>query len=148
MNNEPFRILLADDDEADCLIFKEAFEELEIISHVQVVSSGLELMELLGKNDVPLPHFLFLDLNMPVKNGLTCLKEIRGNKLLHDMFIAIYSTSSSEQDVVETFRNGANVYIQKPNDFETLKLILEKAVMTADTYREPPFNKDNFLLRL
>jgi DNA-binding response OmpR family regulator len=64
------------------------------------------------------------------------------------MFIAIYSTSSSEQDVVETFRNGANVYIQKPNDFETLKLILEKAVMTADTYREPPFNKDNFLLRL
>lgn len=148
MNNEPFRILLADDDEADCMIFKEAFEELDIKSHVQIVNGGQELMELLHKSGVPLPHFLFLDLNMPVKNGLACLKEIRANKLLSDMFIAIYSTSASEQDIVETFRNGANVYIQKPNDFVTLKRILEKAVMTADTYREPPFNKDNFLLRL
>lgn len=148
MNNEPFRILLADDDEADCLIFKEAFEELEIRSSIQIVNSGQELMDLLGKDDLLLPHFLFLDLNMPIKNGLTCLKEIRANKLLNDMFIAIYSTSSFDQDVIETFRNGANAYIQKPNDFEKLKRTLEKAVMTADTYREPPFNKDNFLLRL
>jgi CheY-like chemotaxis protein len=64
------------------------------------------------------------------------LKEIKSNEKLKDIFIAIYSTSDSEKDMEETFLNGANIYITKPNDFNKLKQVLEKAVMTAYQYQE------------
>lgn len=148
MKNEPFRILLADDDQADCLIFKKAFDELKIVSEVSIVNGGPELIELLAESEKTLPHILFLDLNMPVKNGLTCLKEIRGNKLYDKISIVIYSTSSMEKDVEDTFYNGANVYLQKPNDFNTLKESLKRVVFTAYNYKDTSFNLDNFLLKL
>ncbi|HNV28974.1 MAG TPA: response regulator [Cyclobacteriaceae bacterium] len=148
MNNEPFRILLADDDEADRLLFKEAFEELKINTNVQSVNNGEQLMEYLNRKGIVLPEILFLDLNMPRKNGFECLKEIRSNKKFDEISIAIYSTSAAERDIEATFIAGANVYISKPNDFNELKQVLEKAVMSAHVYHEPPFNKANFLLRI
>jgi CheY-like chemotaxis protein len=105
-------------------------------------------MDYLNKNDNRLPHLLFLDLNMPRKSGLECLKEIRRDKKIKDISIAIYSTSNSEKDMEETFLNGANIYIHKPNDFNVLKQILEKALMTAYEYQDQSMKKENFLLRI
>jgi len=140
-------ILLADDDEADRLIFKEAFDEMDIGTSVETVNDGEELMQLLENSEYEdLPQILFLDINMPRKNGLECLKEIRTNKKYKEVSIAIYSTSSSEKDMHETFLNGANVYINKPQDFNKLKKVLEKAIIYANMYQSPPFNKENFLL--
>lgn len=148
MENELLHIFIADDDEADRLLFKEAFNELKMKTIIYTVNDGMQLMQKLANEDAPLPQLLFLDLNMPRKNGLECLKEIKSSKRLKDIFVAIYSTSSSEKDIELTFLNGANIYINKPNDFNILKQILEKAVMAAHLYQEPPFNKDNFLLRM
>jgi CheY-like chemotaxis protein len=105
-------------------------------------------MEWLNMEVNTLPYLLFLDLNMPLKNGMECLKEIKSNNRLKDIFIAIYSTSDNEKDMDETFHNGANVYITKPNDFNLLKQILEKVVMTAYKYQEPGMIRDNFLLKI
>jgi CheY-like chemotaxis protein len=85
---------------------------------------------------------------MPRKNGLECLKEIRNNKNLKDISIAIYSTSDSEKDVEETFLKGANIYITKPNSFKMLKQVLEKAVFTTIKYQEKIMDRENFLLRI
>ncbi len=148
MENTQLNILLADDDESDRFLFKEAFEEMKVKTNVYTVNDGLQLMEYLSQENVTLPHLLFLDLNMPRKNGLECLKEIRSIEKLKDISIAIYSTSASEKDIEETFLFGANVYIQKPSDFSELKHVLHKAVMTAFVYQEPPFNKANFLMRM
>jgi CheY-like chemotaxis protein len=148
MNNKPFHILLADDDESDCLLFTEAFLELKIETIVSTVNNGIELMELLNRKNSRIPHLLFLDLNMPRKNGLQCLKEIRCNEKLKDISIAIYSTSDCEKDMEETFLSGANVYITKPNDFNLLKQILEKAVMTATQYQDKSMKREVFLLRI
>lgn len=148
MSNEPLRILLADDDEADRLLFKEALEELEINPVVHTVNNGIELMAHLAKQDVQLPHLIFLDLNMPRKNGLECLKEIRSKKNLKDISIAIYSTSDNEKDIEETFLNGANVYITKPNNFNLLKQLLFKAVAATHLYQGNTFNKENFFLKI
>lgn len=148
MEKEPLRIFLADDDEADRLLFKEAFNELKMETIIYTVNDGVQLMQKLSKEDTPLPQLLFLDLNMPRKNGLECLKEIKSSKRLKDIFVAIYSTSSSEKDIELTFLHGANIYINKPTDFNVLKQMLEKAVIAAHLYQEPPFNKDNFLLRM
>jgi CheY-like chemotaxis protein len=148
MDNQPIHILLADDDESDRLLFIEAFEELEINTFVSTVNNGVQLMEVLNMENIKLPQLLFLDLNMPRKNGLECLKEIRNNKNLKDISIAIYSTSDSEKDVEETFLKGANIYITKPNSFKMLKQVLEKAVFTTIKYQEKIMDRENFLLRI
>ncbi len=148
MNNEPIFILLAEDDEADRLLFAEAFSELIIKSVVVTVNNGEELMQWLQLDQKRLPQLLFLDLNMPIKNGLECLKEIRSDEKFKNISIAIYSTSSNKTDVEETFHHGANIYITKPSDFNLLKQVLEKAVLTTFQYQNEQINIENFLLKI
>lgn len=148
MEKGPLYILLADDDESDRLLFTEAFAELKIKTIVRTVNNGIELMESLHMENTRLPHLLFLDLNMPRKNGLECLKDIKKIEKLKNISIAIYSTSDHEKDIEETFRHGANVYITKPHSFEGLKQVLEKAVMTAYLYQDESMQRENFLLRI
>lgn len=147
MNNEPFKILLADDDENDRLLFSDALKELKINTNLKMVNDGIELMHYLSMHQQDMPQLLFLDLNMPKKNGFECLKEIRnnyGNKLN----IVIFSTSIYDKHVEETFLNGANVYMNKPNNFEELKMVLNKVILAAFNYEDTFFNKDNFLLKV
>ena len=148
MDSKPLHILLADDDETDRLLFKEALEELEIKPRVHTFSNGMELMAFLTKKNAPLPHLIFLDLNMPRKNGLKCLREIRSIEKLKDISIAIYSTSSNENDIEETYLNGANIYITKPNDFNVLKQLLYKAVAVTHLYQGNSLKKQNFFLKI
>ncbi|WP_309614846.1 response regulator [Flavobacterium sp.] len=147
MENIPLRILLADDDEGDRLIFGEAMGELELNLKVQTVNNGMQLIEHLTKSTI-LPHLVFLDLNMPRKNGLECLKEIRSNERFAAISIAIYSTSASEKDIEETFLNGANVYIKKPNNFATLKQLLHKAVKAYYLHSQVSSDRKIFLLSI
>jgi CheY-like chemotaxis protein len=148
MQQEPTYVLLADDDADDRLFFKDAFEEIKIKTIVNTVNDGVELMEYLSQPGITLPHVLFLDLNMPRKTGMDCLKEIKRINRLKDIAIAIYSTSSSEEDIEETFVNGANVYIKKPSDFAALKKILSEVITTNLQYQTSGLNRDNFILNL
>jgi CheY-like chemotaxis protein len=148
MTAEYINICLADDDQDDRLFFTDAFDELKIKTKVSTFNDGVELMNYLNDSDSVLPNVLFLDLNMPKKNGLECLLEIKKNENLNDIAIAIYSTSSSEEHIEETFINGANIYIKKPSDFETLKKILAEVVTINWQYHTSGLNKDNFLMRM
>jgi CheY-like chemotaxis protein len=147
MTNEPLKILLADDDENDRLLFSDALQELKINTSLVAVNDGIELMDYLATKIDDMPHLLFLDLNMPKKNGFECLKEIR-SIYGKEITIAIFSTSMYEKHIEETFRNGANIYMNKPNNFEELKRVLNKVVVTAFTYQNTFFNKANFLLKV
>jgi CheY-like chemotaxis protein len=148
MKQNVFQIIIAVSDETERLHFKNALEELKQNTSAHMVTNGEELMTYLKKKNITLPHLLFLDLNMPRKNGLTCLKEIKEIEKLKNIPIAIYSTSSSEKDRREAFLHGANIYIQKPDDFTKLKMILEKAITTTTIYENPPFNPQNFILNI
>ena len=148
MTTEHINICLADDDEDDRLFFTEAFDELRINTKVQTFNDGVALMDYLNNDDSILPNVLFLDLDMPRKNGVECLLEIKQNQKLNDIAIAIYSTSSSEDHIEETFINGANIYIKKPNDFEKLKKILSEIVTINWQYHTSGLNKENFLMRM
>ena len=147
MINESLNIILADDEDNDRLFFIDALKELKIKTIIHTVNDGVELMEYLNNEDNILPQLIFLDLNMPRKNGFECLKEIKGNYKLNDIAIAIFSTSMSENDIEQTLMNGANVYINKPNSFDELKQALTKVVTTAYAYQNTFFNKANFKLR-
>lgn len=148
MDNKPIYVLLADDDEDDRLFFKDAFEEIKIKTVVNTVIDGIELIKHLLKPDVTLPHVLFLDLNMPRKGGMECLKEIKSNERFKDIAVAIYSTSASEEDIEDAFVKGANVYIRKPNDFIKLKSILLEIITVNWQYQTSGLNRENFFLSL
>jgi CheY-like chemotaxis protein len=148
MQNGPMQILLADDDVDDRLFFKEAFGEIKIDTEINFVNDGVELMDHLSKSHSALPHILFLDLNMPRKSGMDCLFEIKQIEHLKEIPIAIYSTSASDQDIEDTFVNGANIYIKKPSDFNTLKKILEEVITINWHYQTSGLNRDNFLLSI
>lgn len=148
MNDDALRIILADDDYDDRLWFKDAIDEIKVKTILTLVNDGVELMDFLLKPEVHLPNLVFLDLNMPRKGGMECLKEIRSNPKLKDLSIAIYSTSGLERDIEETFVKGANIYIKKPSDFEELKNIVAKVININWHYHTSGLNKDNFLLNL
>ena len=148
MHDDYIHIILADDDEDDRMFFIEAFDELKIGTKVQTFKDGVYLMDYLNSDDCILPQVLFLDLNMPRKSGLECLNEIKANPNFNDVAIAIYSTSASEEDIENTFIQGANIYIKKPSSFNILKKILSEVVTINWQYHTNGLNKDNFLLRL
>ncbi len=148
MTDEPLHVLLADDDEDDRLLFKEALEDIKIKTIVTTVNDGIELMEYLTQPDALLPDIIFLDLNMPRKDGIQCLDEIRNDSRLKDLTIAIYSTSGAERDIEETFVKGANVYIKKPNDFNTLRKVVEETMRINWQYHSSGSNKDSFMLSI
>ncbi len=148
MNDNYTHIILADDDEDDRLFFEDAFEELKMATKVNTYNDGVYLMDYLNKKDAIIPHILFLDLNMPRKSGKECLIEIKNNDRFKDLVIAIYSTSASEEDIEDTFVQGANIYIKKPSDFKKLKKILSSVVTTNWQYHTNGLNRSNFLLRL
>lgn len=148
MQYDSIIITLAEDDEDDRLFFTDAFEELKINTIVNTVNNGRELLNFLNDPETVLPNIIFLDLNMPILNGIECLKEIKQNSRFKDIAIAIYSTSSSDKDVEDTFVLGANIYIKKPSNFNDLKKILSDVVVINWQYHTNDLNKDNFLLRM
>lgn len=141
-------IVLADDDADDRMLFEEAIHEIEIKTKLSTFNDGNDLMQYLLQPGISLPEIVFLDLNMPIKDGMECLKEIRRTETLKNLCVAIYSTSSSEQDIEDTFVNGANIYINKPNSFTALKKALGRALKLNWQYHTSALNRDNFLLRL
>ena len=117
MTYPDINLLLADDDKDDCLLFKEVLEVLPLDAKLATVSNGAELMFKLNELGYELPDIIFLDLNMPRKNGFDCLTEIKQNSKLKHLPVIIISTSF-EQDVIDLlFLAGAHHYIHKPNNF-------------------------------
>lgn len=147
MYNTQFNILLADDDADDCLFFKEALEELPVSTHLTTVHDGVELMCLLNKNKDVLPHVLFLDMNMPRKNGSECLSEIKIDQKLKQLPVVIFSTSFDKELVNQMYDCGANYYLRKPNDFSKLKKIIHHALMLMEKNGFAQSRKENFILQ-
>jgi CheY-like chemotaxis protein len=131
MSINKLNILLADDDKDDCKFFNDALKELPQSTQLTAVHDGEQLMNYLLENSENLPSVLFLDLNMPRKNGLECLSEIKHNKKLNDLPVVIFTTSYSQDTISMVFKNGAHVYIHKPNDFAKLKLVIQHGLSMA-----------------
>ncbi|HLP21550.1 MAG TPA: response regulator [Chitinophagales bacterium] len=147
MNLTKLNLLLADDDSDDRMFFKEAIEELPIEANVTTVRDGVELMHHLNSN-VLKPHALFLDLNMPRKNGFDCLAEIKKSEALNHIPVIIYSTSFDTEVVNVLYENGAQHYVCKPGDFLKLKQVIYEALTMVAADKTAPPSKDNFVIQV
>lgn len=135
---KPLNLLLADDDKDDRFFFNKVLQELSIRSKLTTVEDGEKLMHYLSKNYKNLPNILFLDLNMPRKNGSECLSEIKNNNKLKELPVVIYSTSLHEDVADLLYQKGAHYYVRK-SDIVELKKVLEHVLklMVASNFARP-----------
>jgi CheY-like chemotaxis protein len=140
-------VLLADDDMDDRMLFEDAVSDLKLSIDLQVVKDGAELMDYLLTSAIIMPEILFLDLNMPRKNGFECLEEIKSNAVLKEIFIIIYSTTESQKEIDVVFAQQANLFIKKPNSFTELKNILAQALSIDLKKQYPVPTKEQFIFQ-
>ncbi len=124
-------ILLAEDDLDDCNFFKLALETMLLSFHLTTVHDGEHLMKYLSENSEHLPDIIFLDINMPRKNGLECLAEIKVNEKLKNIPVVMISTSTDKDKIKNSFDTGASIYIRKPGAFEKLVQVIHHALPIA-----------------
>jgi CheY-like chemotaxis protein len=121
--------------------FKDALAEFDAPTNLTTVDDGEQLMDYLKKAN-QLPDALFLDLNMPRKNGYQCLTEIKQDERLKNLPVIVISTSF-EPNVVELVRlQGAQHYICKPGDYaELLKVTHQAIAIVTQSRNNEPFNQ-------
>jgi CheY-like chemotaxis protein len=121
-------ILMADDDEEDCELTRDALQDARLANEMRFVYDGQELLDYLRREgtyadpsvDAPRPGVILLDLNMPKKDGREALGEIKRDESLHRIPIVVLTTSKDEEDVLRTYDLGVNSFITKPVTFAGL----------------------------
>lgn len=138
-------ILLADDDDDDRMLFQEALREVSGDARLTMAIDGEQLMDVLHTLLPELPTVLFLDLNMPRKNGFACLEELRQQDTFKNMPIVVLSTSDDAATIDSLYRSGASHYISKPPSFEVLKSAVEY-FCRIDWNASRPASREAFVL--
>ena len=132
MSEDSCKILIADDDEDDRLMIKEAFEDAKLTNSLFFVEDGEDLMDYLkktgqysGLNAHQLPGLILLDLNMPRKDGREALREIKADPELKRIPVVVMTTSTAEEDIIQCYDLCVNSFITKPVTFEGLVRVMK-----------------------
>jgi CheY-like chemotaxis protein len=117
---QPIEVLLVEDDPGDELMTREAFEGNKIGNRLHVARDGEEALDFLYRRgqhaDAPRVDLVLLDLNLPKYDGRQVLERIRADPDLTHMPVVILTTSSSEEDILRSYKLHANAYVTKPVD--------------------------------
>jgi two-component system response regulator len=139
-------MIFAEDDEDDRLLIRDALAEVRPTASTRFVTSGQELLDLLRGSEPftaaelnPTGIVVFLDLNMPGKDGREMLGELKADQKLRSIPIVVLTTSSAEADITASYDHGASSYLVKPSSFGALKSMLGAAAgYYLDTAETPP----------
>ena len=123
-------ILLVEDDEVDVLTIKRAFKEIRVANHVEVAGDGEDALDVLKHPGQERPCLILLDLNMPRITGLEFLRIVKSDAQLKRIPVVVLTTSTDEQDKIESFNLGAAGYMVKPVDYRQFV----EVVRTIDRY--------------
>lgn len=130
--SKPITILIADDDNDDRMLIKEALIESRLKNGLRFVEDGEQLMDYLlnrgeykDKEKNPSPGLILLDLNMPKKDGREALREIKADPALRSIPVIVLTTSKAEEDIIKTYNLGVNSFITKPVSFSALVDIMK-----------------------
>jgi chemotaxis family two-component system response regulator Rcp1 len=118
----PIEILLVEDNPGDVRLTIEALRESKVRNNLHVARDGVEAMDFLHREgqfaNAVRPDLILLDLNLPRKDGREVLSEIKAEPTLKSIPVVVLTTSTAEQDVLQSYRLQANCYISKPVDLE------------------------------
>jgi CheY-like chemotaxis protein len=119
---DAINVLLVEDDEGDALIIREAFEYYKIRNELNVVTDGEAAMQFLRQAGpyagMPRPGLILLDVNLPRRNGLQVLAELKQDPDLLVIPVVMLTTSRAEEDILRSYALHANAFVTKPVDFE------------------------------
>lgn len=115
-NSKP--ILLIEDDPADAMMVRRAFEDLKLTNPLIHSNNGKEALDYLRNEGNKKPSVILLDSNMPKMNGSEFLKVVKADDTLKRIPVVVLTTSREEQDVVEIFKLGVAGYVVKPIDYK------------------------------
>jgi len=122
-------ILLVDDSADDVELTLMALQSTKFANDVNVVSDGVYAMQFLKNEgeyaEAQKPSLVMLDLNMPRKNGLQVLAEMKADQNLRQIPVVILTTSQAEEDIVRSYDLGANCFVSKPVDLEQLIKVVQ-----------------------
>jgi CheY-like chemotaxis protein len=117
-NSKPIEILLVEDNLGDIRLTEELFKECAVSHALRVVRNGEEAMACLRQEgpygQVPAPHLLLLDLNLPKKDGREVLAEVKSDPKLRRIPVVVLTTSSAPGDILNSYDLHANCYLIKP----------------------------------
>ncbi len=123
-------ILLAEDNEGDILLIKEAFKEGRVLNTISTVKDGEKAVLYLKKEGIYAesitPDLILLDVNMPRKNGHEVLEFIKNDETFKQIPVIMLTTSSSENDIMKSYKNHANCYITKPVEIDDFLQAIKK----------------------
>lgn len=115
-------ILLVEDNPADVRLTKEALKECKILVNLHVVLDGVQALDFLQQKGeyatAVKPDLVLLDINLPKKNGIEVLQEIKNDEMLKSIPVVMLTTSKAEQDIIKSYTSYASCYITKPVDLE------------------------------
>lgn len=118
----PIEILLVEDSPADVRLTREALKDARVSNNIRVAMDGVDALDFLyarGKHaGAPAPDLILLDLNLPRKNGLEVLQEIKQDEQLRRIPVVVLTTSHADQDILRSYELNANAYVSKPVDLE------------------------------
>jgi two-component system response regulator len=127
------KILLVEDNPDDEALTLRIMKKNGILNEIVVVRDGLEAIEyLFGKgkfaNAPPLtvPHVILLDLQLPKRDGMSVLKEIKAHESTHELPVIILTSSDDDQDIINSYFFGANIFLRKPVRFKQFADAFEK----------------------
>jgi len=129
------------------MLFEDALQEVYSKTRLTMAHDGIHLMKILNETVPPAPDVIFLDLNMPGKNGFDCLREIKQTPKLKLIPVIIFSTSAQPDTINRAYTQGANYYICKPGSFFLLKKAIEYvlSINWLEHATQPP--KEKFVLQ-
>ena len=123
------KILYVEDNEGDILLFTEAIKESGIDHVLNVVRNGYEGIQFLKHDgeykNMIIPNIILLDINMPEMNGLELLDLIKADEKFKQLPVIMFTTSSSQKDIMEAYKKYANSYIVKPYEENELSALIE-----------------------
>jgi CheY-like chemotaxis protein len=126
----PFHILLVEDNEGDIILTMEALNEGTVSNRISIARDGEQAIQFLNKEGVyseaTRPDLILLDINLPRIDGNEVLVYVKNNSQLKSIPVIMLSTSTSEKDIAESYRNGANSYISKPADLDKFFEVIQK----------------------
>jgi CheY-like chemotaxis protein len=130
-------VILAEDDVDDQNIFQIALQEVDPMIKLQFASNGNQLLELLQASK---PDMVFLDLEMPYKNGLECLVEIRNNATISRLPVIVFSSTTKQSNIQTAYEMGAHLFFIKPPVYKdylfSIKSILNLKWQSPEEVRE------------
>ncbi len=129
MSGKPVELLLIEDNQGDVRLTQEALKEAKIRNKLYVAGDGVEAMAYLHKEGkyagASRPDLILLDLNLPKKSGREVLAEIKQDPDLKCIPVVILTSSSSEEDIIRSYKLHANAYITKPVDLEQFIVVVK-----------------------